>query len=124
MIQKLFIIVLVAAGLLAALVFSQQRSAAVTVSGFIEADEMRLGSRVGGRVRRVEVEEGDVVQPGQVLVELEAFDLQDRRAQAEAELSQQLARHEQLEAGYRTEEITQAEARLAQAEADFEALRN
>ena len=41
-----------------------------TVSGTIEATEIHLGSEVGGRVDRVNVQEGDVVQPNQVVAEV------------------------------------------------------
>jgi multidrug resistance efflux pump len=116
--------ILLAALLAAALLYSQHRGGPVIVSGFLEADEIRLGSRVGGRVRSVHVQEGSLVQPGAVLIELEPFDLQERLAQAEAEVNQQSARYEQLQAGYRAEEQEQAAARLKQMQADLERLRN
>ena len=43
-----------------------------TVSGTVEATELRLGSLQGGRVDAVNVDEGDAVQAGQVLLELHA----------------------------------------------------
>ena len=39
--------------LIAALVYSQVRPQAIRVSGFIESHEIRIGSRVGGRVQAV-----------------------------------------------------------------------
>jgi multidrug resistance efflux pump len=124
MISRAVLVVVVVGLLVVALLYSQRRPEAVTVSGFIEADEIRLGSRVGGRVRDVRVEEGVRVDGGDLLVELEPFDLQDRRAQAEAALSEQLARLELLRAGYREEEVAQAEARLEQARAELLRLEN
>ncbi|MCE1252552.1 MAG: efflux RND transporter periplasmic adaptor subunit [Anaerolineae bacterium] len=41
-----------------------------TVSGTIEVTEIHLGSEVGGRVDRVTVHEGDLVQPNQVVAEV------------------------------------------------------
>jgi len=112
----------VVAGLYGLLEFSRRRPAAVSVSGFIEADEIRVGSRVGGRVRQVHVAEGTEVDAGQALLELEPFDLLDRRAQAEADLARHSAQQALLQAGYRAEERSQAEARLAQAQADLSRL--
>ncbi|MFV0444994.1 MAG: HlyD family secretion protein [Planctomycetaceae bacterium] len=122
MVRKLILLAIVVVGLLALLQYSQHQPQRISVSGFIEADEIRLGSRVGGRVSRVLVEEGVRVEPGQVLVELEPFDLLDRRAQAEAELSRQLSQHDLLTAGYREEEKAQAEARLQQSQAELDRL--
>ncbi len=112
---------LVVAGLL---VVSQWRKEPLTVSGFIEADEIRLGSRVGGRVAKVFVEEGDEVRAGQVLVELEPFDLYQREAEARAELAARKAEHDKLVHGFRPEEIAQARQRYEQLKAEHERLKN
>ncbi len=116
--------VLIAAVLIASLWFSQRRTGPLKVSGFIEADEIRLGSRVGGRVQAVFVEEGQQVSAGDVLVELEPFDLLQRRAEAEAHWNQQTTAYEKLVEGFRVEEIAQARARADLAEANLLMLKN
>jgi multidrug resistance efflux pump len=103
-------VVVVMGGLLAALFLSQREEGALQVSGFVEADQIRVGSRVGGRVLAVHVEEGDRVKQGQLLLELEPYDLLERRAEAAAELERRQAEALRLEAGFRPEEIAQAEA--------------
>lgn len=117
------VVVAAAAGTLL-LVFSQGRVEPRKVSGFIEADEIRVGSRVGGRVRTVPAEEGRRVAAGDVLVELDPFDLEERRAQAVAVLAERRAKHEWLRAGYRAEEIAQAKARADRLRAVLERLEN
>jgi HlyD family secretion protein len=112
MTKRILLGVLVAGLLIALLAYSQWRTPAAKVSGAIEADEIRLGSRVGGRVDAVLVEEGQTVRQGDVLVELEPFDLNSRLAQAQAELAVQEADFERLTAGYRDEEKSQAEERV------------
>ena len=102
-----FVIVLVAL-----LVFSQWRQPPAKVSGYIEADDMRLGSRVGGRVAEVLVQEGQTVAAGAVLVRLEAYDLGERQQQAEAEHASRCAVLKRLQSGFRVEEIAQAAARV------------
>ena len=92
------------------------------VSGFIEADEIRVGSRVGGRVAAVHVREGQRVEKDQVLVELEPFDLLERLREAEAQLAAQQATLNRLKAGYRPEERAQAKARYDQLVAEQEKL--
>ncbi|MDZ7620133.1 MAG: biotin/lipoyl-binding protein [Patescibacteria group bacterium] len=81
---------------------------APSVSGFLEAYEIRLGSRVGGRAAKVYVDEGDVVAAGEVLVQLDPFDLLARQAEAKALLAAREADYERLRQGFRPEEITQA----------------
>ncbi|MEZ6051333.1 MAG: HlyD family efflux transporter periplasmic adaptor subunit [Planctomycetaceae bacterium] len=124
MIQRAIGFVIVAAVLIGSLWYSQLHPGPRTVSGFIEADEIRLGSRVGGRIHNVLVDEGQSVAAGDVLVELEPFDLLQRRAQAEAVLKQQQTAHEKLTSGYRPEEIAQAKARDEQSRANLLMLQN
>lgn len=114
---------LAVAVLLGLLIYDQWKPRPPRVSGFIEADEIRVGSRVGGRVREVHVEEGDEVAAGTVLVELEPFDLEARRAEAAAELARQREVLRKLKAGFRPEEVAQAEARYEELLANLVKLR-
>jgi multidrug resistance efflux pump len=116
------------------------------VPGTVEIQEIRLGSRTGGRVARLSVTEGQWVEPGEVLVTLEAPELEAQRghwlarlAAAEAELAKARsgpreeekeaagaaaararARLRRLEAGYRREEIAQARGEVESADAELE----
>jgi multidrug resistance efflux pump len=93
-------------------------------SGTIETREIRVGSKVGGRVRAVLVEEGYEVQAGQPLVRFDIAELEAQRTQAEARIQQQQARLERLERGARPEEKAQAHAATETARANLEAVRN
>jgi multidrug resistance efflux pump len=108
------LLLLAGAGVVALLFYSQHRPVPFRVSGFVEADEIRVGSRVGGRVATVRVEEGSQVCKGDLLVELEPFDLLEERARLEAELAASRAEYEKLETGNLPEEIAQAKARRDQ----------
>lgn len=114
MLKRLLPFAVVVGGLIAVLLFSQQRTGPLKISGFIEGDEIRVGSRVGGRVHRVFAEEGTRVKPGMVLLELEPYQLLEQKSQAVATLAQTRAEWERLEAGYRVEEVAQAKARRDQ----------
>lgn len=121
---KRFILFAVAVvGLLALVVFSKWHPEPNRVSGFIEADEIRLGSRVGGRVSRVHVEEGQTVEGGTILVELEPFDLLEREKEVELTLAAREAEYQRFSAGFRDEERAQAKARLDQLQARLDLLR-
>ncbi|MAT69650.1 MAG: hypothetical protein CMJ58_09010 [Planctomycetaceae bacterium] len=117
------IIALLAVAALAGLVFySQWRPVDDRISGIVEADEIRVGSRVGGRVQAVHVEEGDRVAPCDVLLQLEPFDLQAQLAQAQAELAARQAEFAKYKAGLRPEEVSQAKARSQQLQAKLDQL--
>jgi len=118
-ILPLLIVVLLVAVLLLA---SKWRREAPKISGFIEANEIRLGSRVGGRVAKVFVEEGDRVKAGKVLVEFEPFDLNEREAEARANVAARQAEYDKLVNGFRPQEIAQAKARCEQLGADYQRL--
>lgn len=89
-------------------------SAKNRASGTIETDEVHVASRYGGRVEAILAQEGDLLKPGQLIVQLEATELQARRDFAAAMLAE-------LEAGPRKEEIEalRHDWQAAQAELDF-----
>ena len=101
----------------------QPRSSELEAWGTVEAREIHVGSKVGGRIQEVLVREGDRVEKGQTLVSFEDLEL-------EADLAAARARHEQarinlrkMERGYRPEEVTEAKAQAARAEADWKMVR-
>jgi HlyD family secretion protein len=114
MIKRIVPLVLLCLVLIGGLLYSQRRSGPLKVSGFIESDAIRVGSRVGGRVQRILVQEGDKVKKGQPLVELEPFNLAEQRSQAAGMLAQAQADYDRLTEGYQREEIEQTKARLDQ----------
>jgi HlyD family secretion protein len=117
-----FVVVLIAAAALVIgwLVWQQARTPPFIVSGFIEADLIQVGSRVGGRVAQIMVEEGQRVDAGDPLFAIEPFTLQDQLAEAKAALAASRAELERLRRGFRTEEIEQARAKRDQAAAALE----
>lgn len=88
--------------------------------GNVEIREVNLGFRVGGRVAALHVEEGDAVEPGELLAELDGEPKRIALRLAEAALEGARAERALLEAGFRQEEIAQAEAKLSQAQAALE----
>jgi multidrug resistance efflux pump len=122
MLPRILLLIVISATVIGLLLYSQSRKEPLHVSGFIEADEIRVGSRLGGRVKEVAVTDGAVVEPGQILVRLEEFDLFEQQAQAEAELLARRAELKRLEAGFRDEEIGQAAARVERLKQKLKAL--
>ena len=108
--KRLLLLIPLALAALGAVLWSQQRRLPFFVSGFVETHQIRVGSRVGGRVQKVTVEEGQRVSRGEPLVVLAPFDLNERLAQARATLAAQEALRDKLRAGSRREEVEQAHA--------------
>jgi multidrug resistance efflux pump len=114
--------IVVAAGVIAWLYWSQGRTAPLVVSGFIEAHEVRVGSRVGGRVAKVHVEEGRRLQTGAIIFDIDPFDLREQLAEAGSRLAAARQEHARLAAGFRPQEVEQARAQRDAAGARLEKL--
>ena len=81
------------------------------VSGTIEVDEVHVASRSPGRVEKIFAWEGDTLKTGDVIVQLEASEMQARRALAAAQIN--TAQHD-VEAQAAQLEFLKADARRQQ----------
>lgn len=114
--RKILIPVFLAAALIGLAVYSSgmlHRDASLRGSGTVEARNIRVGSKIGGRIDKVLVREGDPVETGQVLITFDEKELA-------ASLAQSRAAAEKAQRGYRPEEIAEARATAAQAKAEYE----
>jgi HlyD family secretion protein len=86
-------------------------------NGRIEANEVAIATQYTGRVQEILVTEGDLVQAGQVLANMDTAELQAAHAQARAELAKAEAevREAQAEIAQRDSELALAEQELARA---------
>ncbi len=116
------IIIFVAGGAIGWLYWRQSRLAPLIVTGFVEADEVRVGSQVGGRVDAVLINEGDRVKVATPLFTLAPFDWRERLMEAQAQLAAFRAEYDRLRTGYRVEEIAQAQAKRDRAAAVLDKL--
>jgi HlyD family secretion protein len=98
---------------------SEKQTGVIQVAGTIESRSARISPRVSGRVLRMLVEEGQLVKPGEVLVELDHEYLDLELQQAEASVAQAQAQLKLLKIGAREEDILQAEQQLKQAEVNL-----
>lgn len=85
--------------------------------GNVDVRQVNLGFPLNGRLVDVFVDEGDRVQPGDVLASLEKGYLEDDLRAAEARVAAQRAVVAKLESGSRQEEIAQARAETERARA-------
>jgi multidrug efflux pump subunit AcrA (membrane-fusion protein) len=89
-----------------------------SVSGYIEASEVNLAAETSGRIVRITGDEGDFVEAGQTLVELDIDLLETEVQQARAKIDTAKAQLAKIKAGTRAEEIARAAAAVAVAEAE------
>lgn len=93
-------------------------------SGTVEAHNIRVGSKVGGRILQVLVREGDRVEAGDPLVTFDEEELLAALEQARARVAEARANLQKLERGFRPEEIAEARAAAARARAELEEARS
>jgi HlyD family secretion protein len=93
----------------------------ITASGHVEATDVRIATKVPGRLVQFTLEEGDKVTSGQTLGQIDRIDLELSLDQAKAEQGQAQADLQLRLAGTRKEEIAEQEARVESARVDLEA---
>jgi len=94
-----------------------------TTGTVVSANEVQISSKVEQRIIWLDVRESDRVTKGQVLVRLDATELEAQTRQAQAEVRVAQARLRDIEAGSRIQEIRGAEAAVRQAEAQLASAR-
>jgi HlyD family secretion protein len=120
--------VLAIGGLSVAFAWKGRGKDSLSASGTLEARNITVGSKVGGRISHVVVREGDRVEPGQLLVVFDSAELEGQLLQAQGRVEAARANLAKMLRGSRPEEIAEAnaashgyrEAELAQARAGLE----
>ena len=118
MTRRVILFALIASATLGSACRSDTRAPSGRATGYVEATDTRVASRVGGRIERVEAQEGARVAAGAMLAQIATaeIDLAIRRARAERD--QATAQLQLVQAGARVEDIRQAEAQVATARAE------
>jgi HlyD family secretion protein len=93
----------------------------IFASGHVEATDVRVAAKLGGRLERLAVKEGDRVERGQELAKIETVDLELTRRQARAEREQAGAELRLRLNGARAEDIAELEAQVRSLDADLTA---
>jgi len=120
------LLVLLALGTIAGVQYFRNRAATdkLVLSGTIEADEIHVGSKVGGRIAQVLVREGQQVKEGDVLIKFDEYDLGARLSDARAAVAMAEANYKKALSWYRPEEVAQAKAQAEAAWMNYEEARN
>ncbi|CND97032.1 putative membrane fusion protein (MFP) component of efflux pump%2C membrane anchor protein YbhG [Yersinia nurmii] len=113
------VIAVIAAAIYGWSYYRQQQDGTLTLYGNVDIRTVNLGFRVGGRLASLDVDEGDKIQPGQRLGQLDDGPYNNALNQAKANLASAQAQLALLKAGYRAEEIAQVKSEVAQKLAAF-----
>lgn len=92
----------------------------IVLSNAIQAKDVKVSSKVSGRISNIFIKEGDKVKKGQKLLELEGDEIIAQLKQAQASLLKAKAEHKDLFLGARPQEIAQAGAQTAKINALLE----
>lgn len=95
-------------------------SSTLVLYGNVDIREVNLGFRVSGKVAEVLKDEGDTVQPGDIIARLDEQPYLREVAEASALAKSVKARLDLIQAGYRKEEIAQARAVLRERQATLQ----
>jgi multidrug resistance efflux pump len=106
------LVLIIVAGIVAAIAAPRffKRDIGLTASGTLEARNIDVGSKVGGRVTKLFAAEGDHVQKDQLLVAFDDAELSAALLQARGRHAQAKANLAKMTKGSRAEEIAQARA--------------
>src|SRR6185369_10274949 len=94
--------------------------ALLVASGHVEATDVRISTKVAGRLQTFGLQEGDKIQNGQELARIDTTDIALAFQQAHAERDQAAADLSLRIAGPRQEDIAGARAQVTQAKADLD----
>ena len=97
-----------------------RKTNSLQLQGDVDIRQVNLGFRVSGRITEMRFEEGDGVRAGDVIAMLDRGPYQDQVNLAQAQLAQAAANLRRLVNGSRPQEIDQARAQEALAQANFE----
>lgn len=101
-----------------------ERAESVSASGSVEGSETAdVAFQVGGRVVRVLVEEGQHVNKGQLLAEIDPTDYRNAFNTADAQKIAAAAVEEKADAGVRKQELEQARIEFARAEDEYKRMK-
>ena len=100
-----------------------RESSRIHASGHVEATEVRIAAKIGGRLAELPLQEGASVHAGEVVARFETVDIDNDLARARGELAAAEARLALLAAGTRREDLDRVAAEVARLGADLAAAR-
>lgn len=117
--KKIILIVLITLIAITVIGFAVKKNKSMIIQGEVETKNVNLSSKIAGRIKTINVEKGDFVKKGDVLLVLDTPEIEAKYGQANAAL--ELAKSKELEVlnGARAEQKAIASNALNKAKSDF-----
>ncbi|TXR51939.1 HlyD family secretion protein [Reinekea thalattae] len=100
--------------------FTQTRNSADVIQAHFDAPELRISAKIAGRVGSIEVEEGDVLAPGDLVFTLDSPEIDAKLTQVQALIEAKQAMKARANRGARAEEVAIAKDSMLRAQAGAE----
>lgn len=114
-------IILIVAGIFTGFgIYAYNQMNTMILQGEADAKTIDLSSKVVGRVLKINVQKGDTVKKGDVLIELDTPEINAKAEQADAMLALAIAQQEKMNNGTREEQIGMAKANFDVAKKTYE----
>lgn len=99
---------------------SKNASTSLIAHGFVDVKEASLGFERAGKINNIEVAEGQLVKAQDVLARLDTQDLDHQLAIKDKQCQNLKVQYEELESGYRSQEIKAAKAQVTSLEHSYD----
>ncbi len=114
------VIIFIILGIATAYKLLHNRPSGLSATGTVEVTRADIMPKANGYLRDFTLQRGDSVQAGQIIAKLSRPDLEAQLLRDEAGLAKAAAQLKDLEAGARTQELSEASAALAAAESQYQ----
>ena len=116
----IFVLIIVAALFAGCGMYAYNQVNTLILQGEVDTKTVDLSSKVVGRVLKINVEKGDTVKKGDVLLELDTPEINAKAEQADAMLALAVAQQQKVNNGTREEQIGMAKANFDVAKKTYE----
>jgi len=105
--KRIFLLFLITLTSLSVLSCKEKKENTISASGTLDATQVKISSKIGGRISKMYVEEGDKIKKGQILFDMDCKELRLQLEQAELNYELAKVQHRLISKGARKEDIEQ-----------------